>query len=62
MIAATCEKHHTALNAGDLHTANALDVLSQLILMNADELKINQYNLMKAADPENFKNLLKDSF
>jgi spore coat polysaccharide biosynthesis predicted glycosyltransferase SpsG len=62
MIAATCEKHHTALNAGDLHTANALDVLSQLILMNADELKMNQYNLMKAADPENFKNLLKDSF
>lgn len=62
MIAATCEKHQTALNAGDLHTANALDVLSQLILMNADELKTNQYNLMKDADPENFKDLLKESF
>jgi len=62
MIAATCEKHQTALNAGDLHTADALDVLSQLIHMNADELKMNQYNLMKAADPENFNALLKESF
>lgn len=60
LLAQTCAKHETAINAGDFHHADAQEILKTLLASDTLKVKNAQFQLLKEADPIHFRDVMKN--